>query len=53
MGSMSPWHWALVIVVLMVLFGSTRLPAAARGLGQSLRIFTSEVKAMQRDDPPS
>ncbi|MFE5707799.1 Sec-independent protein translocase subunit TatA [Rhodococcus koreensis] len=49
MGTMSPWHWAIVIVVLVLLFGSKRLPSAARGLGQSLRIFTSEMKEMQRE----
>ena len=53
MGTMSPWHWAIVIVVLMLLFGSKRLPSAARGLGQSLRIFTSEMKQMQRETAAS
>ncbi|TSE01647.1 Sec-independent protein translocase subunit TatA [Skermania sp. ID1734] len=49
MGAMSWWHWAIVLVVLVVLFGSKRLPDAARGLGQSLRIFKSEIKEMQND----
>jgi sec-independent protein translocase protein TatA len=49
MGEMSPWHWAIVILVLVVLFGSKRLPSAARSLGQSLRIFTSEMKEMHAD----
>ncbi|MFE3292128.1 Sec-independent protein translocase subunit TatA [Rhodococcus sp. NPDC059234] len=53
MGTMSPWHWAIVIVVLMLLFGSKRLPSAARGLGQSLRILTSEMKEMQREQTAS
>ncbi|WP_439032939.1 Sec-independent protein translocase subunit TatA [Gordonia terrae] len=50
MGFTSWWHWAIVIVVLLILFGSKKLPDAARGLGQSLRIFKSEVKEMQKDD---
>ncbi|HEY5858329.1 MAG TPA: Sec-independent protein translocase subunit TatA [Aldersonia sp.] len=49
MGAMSPWHWAIVLIVLVLLFGSKRLPDAARGLGRSLRIFKSEVKEMQSD----
>jgi sec-independent protein translocase protein TatA len=49
MGAMSPWHWAIVILVLVLLFGSKRLPDAARGLGRSLRIFKSEMKEMQGD----
>ncbi|KQU47863.1 preprotein translocase subunit TatA [Rhodococcus sp. Leaf278] len=49
MGFTSPWHWAIVAVVVIILFGSKKLPDAARGLGRSLRIFKSEVKEMQND----
>ncbi len=49
MGAMSWWHWAIVLIVVVVLFGSKRLPDAARGLGRSLRIFKSEIKEMQND----
>ncbi|MET0317782.1 MAG: Sec-independent protein translocase subunit TatA, partial [Rhodococcus fascians] len=38
MGAMSPWHWAIVALVVVILFGSKKLPDAARGLGRSLRI---------------
>jgi sec-independent protein translocase protein TatA len=41
MGSLSPVHWAIVIVVVLLLFGSRKLPDMARGLGQSMRILTS------------
>ncbi|KAA0021297.1 Sec-independent protein translocase subunit TatA [Antrihabitans cavernicola] len=51
MGAMSPWHWAIVLLVVVILFGSKKLPDAARGLGQSLRIFKSEVKEMQKEGP--
>lgn len=53
MGAMSPWHWAIVALVVVILFGSKKLPDAARGLGRSLRIFKSEVKEMQNDDARS
>jgi sec-independent protein translocase protein TatA len=49
MGSLSPWHWAIVAVVVIVLFGSKKLPDAARSLGKSLRIFKSEVRELQND----
>ncbi|MBM4639579.1 twin-arginine translocase TatA/TatE family subunit [Rhodococcus hoagii] len=49
MGAMSPWHWAIVALVVIILFGSKKLPDAARGLGRSLRIFKSEVKEMQNE----
>lgn len=50
MGELSPWHWAVVILVLVVLFGARRLPDAARSLGRSARILKSELRA--HDDPP-
>ena len=49
MGAMSPWHWAIVLIVLVLLFGSKKLPDAARGLGRSLRIFKSEMSQMQNE----
>lgn len=49
MGSLSPWHWLIVLVVLVLLFGSKRLPDAARSLGKSMRIFKSEVKELQAE----
>jgi sec-independent protein translocase protein TatA len=47
-----PSHLLLILVVVVVLFGSRRLPDAARGLGRSMRIFKSEVKQMKDDDAP-
>lgn len=45
MGELSPWHWALVIVVAALLFGSRRLPDAARCIGRSARILKAELRA--------
>jgi sec-independent protein translocase protein TatA len=50
MGELSPWHWAVVIIVLVVLFGARRLPDAARNLGRSARILKTELRA--NDEPP-
>ena len=50
MGELSPWHWAIVIIALVVIFGARRLPDAARSLGRSARILKSELRAT--DDPP-
>ncbi|MCV7079135.1 MULTISPECIES: Sec-independent protein translocase subunit TatA [Mycobacterium] len=49
MGSLSPWHWAILAVVVIVLFGAKKLPDAARSLGKSMRIFKSEVREMQNE----
>ena len=47
---LEPWHILIVAAVFVLMFGSKRLPDAARSLGQSLRILKSETRAM-RDDP--
>ncbi|MGA4837558.1 Sec-independent protein translocase subunit TatA [Streptomyces sp. G45] len=47
---LEPWHLLIVAVVFIVLFGSKRLPDAARSLGKSMRILKSETKAMRDDD---
>ncbi|WP_433890209.1 Sec-independent protein translocase subunit TatA [Streptomyces sp. CA-111067] len=47
---LEPWHLIVVAIVLIVLFGSKKLPDAARGLGKSMRILKSEAKAMKTDD---
>jgi sec-independent protein translocase protein TatA len=46
----SPWKILIVAVVLIVLFGSTKLPTAARSLGRSMRILKSEVQGLHGDD---
>lgn len=48
-----PLFLLIVVLVGIILFGSKKLPSAARGLGQSLRIFKSEMKQMKSDDGES
>src|SRR5215831_3617385 len=47
----SPWKILIVAVVIIVLFGSRKLPAAARSLGQSMRILKKEVHGLHEDEP--
>lgn len=46
---LEPWHLLIVAVVIIVLFGSRKLPEAARGLGRSMRILKREAKAVKED----
>lgn len=46
---LEPWHLIVVAIVVIVLFGSKKLPEAARGLGKSMRILKSEAKAMKSE----
>jgi sec-independent protein translocase protein TatA len=48
----SPWKILIVAVVIIVLFGSRKLPAAARSLGQSMRILKKEVSGLHEDEEP-
>jgi sec-independent protein translocase protein TatA len=49
----SPWKILIVAVVLIVLFGSAKLPVAARSLGKSMRILKTEVKGLHEDEAES
>ena len=46
----SPWKVLIVAVVLIVLFGSKKLPDAARSLGRSMRILKTEVSSLHDDE---
>ena len=46
----SPWKIAIIAVVIIVLFGSKKLPHAARSLGQSMRILKREVQGLHEDE---
>lgn len=47
-----PHLWILLIVILL-LFGAAKLPALAKSMGQSARIFKGEIRAMKDEDPPA
>ena len=49
---LEPWHLLIVAVVLVLVFGSKKLPDTARSLGKSLRILKSEAKAMKQEGSP-
>jgi sec-independent protein translocase protein TatA len=49
----SPWKILIVAIVLIVLFGSKKLPHAARSLGQSMRILKKEVQGLHEDETAS
>ncbi|HEX2819459.1 MAG TPA: Sec-independent protein translocase subunit TatA [Streptosporangiaceae bacterium] len=49
----SPWKVLIVAVVLIVLFGSKKLPDAARSLGKSMRILKTEVGSLHEDETTS
>jgi sec-independent protein translocase protein TatA len=50
---LEPWHLLVVLAVVILLFGSKKLPEMARGLGKSMRILKAETKALREDDAPA
>jgi sec-independent protein translocase protein TatA len=47
MDALEPWHLIIVAIAALVLFfGWKQLPEMSRSLGRSLRIFKTEIKAL-------
>ncbi|MER7990876.1 Sec-independent protein translocase subunit TatA [Streptomyces noursei] len=49
--ALEPWHLFLILAVVVLVFGSKKLPDMARGLGRSMRVLTSEAKALKDEHP--
>ncbi|NJC22372.1 sec-independent protein translocase protein TatA [Arthrobacter pigmenti] len=47
------WHILIIIAIAILLFGAPKLPGLARSVGQSLRIFKSEVRQMKEENGPN
>ena len=39
MGSLSPIHWIIVLVIVLLIFGPGRLAGVGKGLGEGIRSF--------------
>lgn len=50
MGSFSIWHWIIVLVVVLLIFGTKRLRGAGRDLGEAVKGFK---KGLGDDDKPA
>ena len=48
--SLGPAEIAIIVLVILLLFGGKKLPELARSLGRSMRIMKSEVNEMQNDE---
>ncbi len=50
LGNLQGWHLVVILAVVLLLFGAPKLPGLARSIGQSMRIFRSEVKTMKDEN---
>jgi sec-independent protein translocase protein TatA len=46
----SPWKLLIIAALFIVFFGARKLPDAARSLGKSMRILTTEVRGLHEDE---
>ncbi|MEJ6548474.1 Sec-independent protein translocase subunit TatA [Corynebacterium sp. USCH3] len=53
MGSLGWPEILIILLVIVLLFGATKLPTLARSAGRSMRIFKSEMTEMKNDGQPS
>ena len=44
MGTFSAWHWIIVLVVVVVIFGAGRLPNVMGDLAKGIKSFRSGLK---------
>lgn len=50
---LEPWHLLILLAIVLLMFGSTKLPELARGMGRSIRIFKSEMAEGKDADKPA
>jgi len=48
MGSFSIWHWAIVLVIVLLLFGTKKLRNVGGDLGGALKSFKDAVKEEEK-----
>ena len=46
-------HWWVILIIVVLLFGAPKLPALAKSMGQSMRIFKNEIKTGKDEDAPA
>jgi sec-independent protein translocase protein TatA len=51
-GELAPAHLIILAVVILLVFGSRKLPEIARGLGTGMREFKDSLQGIERPEPP-
>lgn len=52
MGELAPAHLIILLVVVLLVFGSRKLPEIARGVGTGLREFRDSLQGVERPEAP-
>lgn len=51
MGSFSIWHWLIVLVIIMMVFGTKKLRNIGSDLGSAVKGFKDGMREGQEDKP--
>jgi sec-independent protein translocase protein TatA len=43
MGSFSIWHWLLVLVIVVLIFGTSKLKTLGQDLGEAIKNFKKSI----------
>jgi len=49
MGSMSIWHWLVVLVIVLLLFGAGKIPKLMGDMAKGVKAFKEGLKDMNDD----
>ena len=52
LGMPGGWEWILILGVIVLLFGSSKLPQLAKAIGQSKRAFREGIEEGEREPAP-
>jgi len=50
LGMIGPWQIALIVVIVLLLFGGRKIPELMKGLGQGINEFKKASKEVQEGD---
>ena len=53
MGSFSIWHWLIVLVVVLLIFGTGKLKNMGKDLGGAVKGFKDGMREGSADAPPA
>jgi len=53
MGSMSIWHWLIVLVIVMLVFGTKKLGNMGNDIGKAVKGFKDGVKGADEEGKPA
>ena len=50
LAGLTGFHLLIIVAVIVVIFGATKLPVFAKSLGQSVKIMRSELQSLQEPE---